>query len=177
MVNWTGTASNESHTGTTATDTLIGHLGSDSLWGLGGNDVLHGDMAGGPMPPGTSEILVTPVSPLWQTGSSIAGQATGGFLVAYASGPVSSHPNLAAQRDDQIIGRLYDATGSATTAEFTINTTTAGQQNQPAVARLSDGNFIVVWTDESGTDGSGAGIFAQRVSPGGALISGQFQIN
>lgn len=45
--------------------------------------------------------------------------------------------------------------------DLQINTTTADYQRWPAVDMGIDGGFVVVWQDESGLDGSGAGVFGR----------------
>ena len=44
---------------------------------------------------------------------------------------------------------------------FLVNTSTQGNQFQPAVAALAEGGFVAAWTSEN-QDGSGFGIYAQR---------------
>lgn len=61
-----------------------------------------------------------------------------------------------------VYAQLYDAAGKASGTEFKVNTTTAGDQSQPAVAALTSGNFVAAWT--SANDGSGQGIYSQRVA-------------
>ena len=41
----------------------------------------------------------------------------------------------------------------------------------------SAGDFVVAWTDYSGLDGSGDGIFAQRYNSGGSPVGSEFQVN
>ncbi|MFO1487036.1 MAG: hypothetical protein U1F65_01025 [Verrucomicrobiota bacterium] len=45
-----------------------------------------------------------------------------------------------------VYGRYLNADGSVDGAEFRVNTTTAGVQQQPAVAADSSGRFLTVWT-------------------------------
>ncbi len=58
---------------------------------------------------------------------------------------------------------------TAITQEFGINTTTAGDQQLPVVARAPDGHSIVVWDSED-QDGSLSGIVAQRLDAYGNKI-------
>ncbi|MEA1648893.1 hypothetical protein UAJ10_07660 [Nitrospirillum sp. BR 11164] len=51
-----------------------------------------------------------------------------------------------------------------------------GVQSAPSVSVLSDGSYVVAWQD-SGRDGSGAGIYAQRYAAGGQKIGGEFLVN
>jgi hypothetical protein len=66
-----------------------------------------------------------------------------------------------------IVAQRYDAWGQRVGGEFQV--TAAGRGEQPSVAPVGGGRFIVVW------DGAGAGdadgIFARRVDPGGPVGS------
>jgi VCBS repeat-containing protein len=70
-----------------------------------------------------------------------------------------------------IFGRTFDAAGVAEAAEFQINSTTATTQQRPRAITLDDGDVMVVWEDHSGADGSGQGVFAQRINSAGQLVS------
>jgi hypothetical protein len=67
--------------------------------------------------------------------------------------------------------------------EIQVNTYTRGLQGVGGIASDAAGNAVVVW--ESGfppsppptQDGSGAGIFVRRLSPSGAPLSGEIQVN
>lgn len=69
----------------------------------------------------------------------------------------------------------------AVSAEFRVNTTTAGDQEFEAFGRQNiamdaDGDAVVVWVSGA-EDGSLTGVFAQRYVADGAPVGGQFQIN
>ena len=53
-------------------------------------------------------------------------------------------------------------------AEVQANTHVQGQQRYSSIAGLEDGGYIVTWTDESGQDGSGYGIYGQRYGASGS---------
>ena len=74
-----------------------------------------------------------------------------------------------------IYGQMYHAGGVKRGGEFRLNTGSSGIQHTPAVAALSDGTFVVAWAGRGA--GDGFGIFARRVSPGGALLGGEFRVN
>lgn len=73
----------------------------------------------------------------------------------------------------------YVATGS----EFTVNTTTAGSQavyftwTGQNVAIDGQGNFVVVWEDQSGNDGGGWGIYGRRFAADGTPLGNDFVVN
>ncbi|MCC7320347.1 MAG: hypothetical protein IT542_05135 [Rubellimicrobium sp.] len=64
--------------------------------------------------------------------------------------------------------------------EFTVNTTTTGIQNDPAITQLGNGNILVSWTSH---DNSGAGsqpgtdVIGQILDPLGNRIGGEFSLN
>src|SRR5205823_125788 len=47
-----------------------------------------------------------------------------------------------------VYGQRFDARGTALGGEFRVNSTTAGDQNRPAVAVAPDGSFVVVWQSQ-----------------------------
>ncbi len=53
-----------------------------------------------------------------------------------------------------IEGRIFCPGGCQDTNQFTVNTTTKGQQRNPDVAMDKDGNFVVVWEDDYESDGT-----------------------
>jgi hypothetical protein len=61
-------------------------------------------------------------------------------------------------------GRCYDRDGKPLGPEFFINTFRGGNQDDPAVAALEDGGFVVTWASLN-QDGSGWGIYARRFDP------------
>ena len=60
--------------------------------------------------------------------------------------------------------------------QFRVNTYATGVQRAPSVA-LSGGLTSVVAWQSAGQDGSGYGVFGQRVSSGGTPIGGEFRVN
>ncbi|MEO0032096.1 MAG: hypothetical protein RIS94_1854 [Pseudomonadota bacterium] len=71
-----------------------------------------------------------------QTVPAVAQLTNGGFVVTWTDASVTG-----------IKAQVYDATGAKVGAEFLVNTSSAGEQDRPAVAGLADGGFIVTWHD------------------------------
>jgi hypothetical protein len=69
-----------------------------------------------------------------------------------------------------------DAWAGKAGPEFRVNTHAAGDQDEPAIAMLTDGGFVVTWTS-AGQDGSEEGIYAQRYHPGGGRFGNEFRVN
>ena len=65
--------------------------------------------------------------------------------------------------------------------EFQVNNTTALNQQDPQIAKDSDGDFVVVWTDgdytTGGLDGSSFGIVGQRFDSDGNPVGSEFVVN
>jgi len=61
--------------------------------------------------------------------------------------------------------------------EFRVNTYTTGAQDLSSIASDALGNFVVVWQDSGGQDGSGLGIFGQRFDNGRAPLGPEFLVN
>jgi large repetitive protein len=70
----------------------------------------------------------------------------------------------------------YSDEGLPLGPEQRVNTTTDGAQHDPAVAVADDGSFVVVWTSD-GQDGSGKGVYGQRLAADGTAIGGEFRVN
>ena len=75
---------------------------------------------------------------------------------------------LALNRDNlfnAVRAQVFDDLGNKVGAEILVNTTIASSQNEPAVTALSDGRFLIAWTDAS--DGAGQDIRAQLFNANG----------
>jgi len=73
-----------------------------------------------------------------QAASAVAGLSDGGFIVCWQSwGQIG--PGL------DIFGQLYDASGIKLEREFLINSTSMSDQENPCVAGLPNGRYIVCW--------------------------------
>ena len=81
----------------------------------------------------------------------------------------SSSPGRATARTAAVYGvyaQRYNAAGAPQGGEFRVNTYTTGDQGFPAVAMDAAGDFVVAWQSD-GQDGSGYGVYAQRLQRGG----------
>lgn len=80
-----------------------------------------------------------------------------------------------ADGSDSVWLRLFEADGTPVGEEFAPNTTTAGDDNDPDIATLEDGGFVVVW--QGWDDGSQTGIRAQVFNEDGTPRGGEIQVN
>ena len=74
-----------------------------------------------------------------------------------------------------VFARLFDATGTPTSGEIAVNTFTAGDQNNAAVAVRADGSFIVVWQSKL-QDGSGQGTYAREFDATGTPVTAEIPV-
>jgi Ca2+-binding RTX toxin-like protein len=103
-----------------------------------------------------------------QVSSSVAALTNGGYVVSWMSmGQDGNSWGVYVQR--------YAASGAAVGGEVRVNSNTFGSQEQPAIAALSDGGYVVTWM--SSGDGSGWGIYSQRYNASGVATSGEVPVN
>lgn len=75
--------------------------------------------------------------------------------------------------------RIFDSAGTPVGGEFLVNTNTDSYQWQPTITALSNGGFIISWTDLSGTldDLTGSSIKAQIYDAEGSRVGTEFRVN
>jgi hypothetical protein len=76
-----------------------------------------------------------------------------------------------------VFGQRFDASGAPVGGEFQVNVYTTGWQYSSAVAMDPSGNFVVVWQDPNGQDGSSTGVFGRRYDAAAAAFGPQFRVN
>jgi len=92
-----------------------------------------------------SEFLVNSTVSNNQTESNVTNLTSGGFVVTWRD-----YSNIGGDANfSSIKGRIFSADGTASGAEFLVNTTTADNQLQPSVTGLGNGGFVVTWRDDS----------------------------
>ena len=74
-----------------------------------------------------------------------------------------------------VFARRY-ANGAASGAVFRVNTTTSGNQEEPAVAMDASGNFVVAWRG-LGSGDSDDNIYFQRFNVSGTKLGGEVRVN
>ena len=109
-----------------------------------------------------------------QDGPAVAGLQNGGFVAAWESEFSTEDSEFGA-----VSARLFNADGTPQTDEFQVNTFTANSQNEPSVATLNDGTFVVVWQsrDPAAGDTSVSGISGQHYTESGTRIGTEFLVN
>jgi len=112
-----------------------------------------------------------------QLNTTIAGNQTHPTLAILANGNMVAAWQTADASGTGIVFRVLDSEGVPLIGERFANRTTAGNQSSPDIVALADGTFLILWTS-AGTDGSGTGIYGQRVSADGGLYLGsEFRLN
>jgi hypothetical protein len=119
------------------------------------------DLQGSPL----GNLVLVDMSGVPETAPAVAGLPNGNYVVVWQD---AGSPGETDGDGSHIRARIYTASGTPVTAEFIVNTTTAGDQSDPAVAVLPDGGFVVSWSDESL---QGAALTRMFASDGTALAS------
>ncbi|MCB9994576.1 MAG: hypothetical protein H6873_13080 [Hyphomicrobiaceae bacterium] len=70
----------------------------------------------------------------------------------------------------------YDASGTPITGDVLVNTYTASDQSDAAVAALDDGGWVVTW-NSNGQDGDSFGIYQQRYDRDGVAMGPETQVH
>ncbi len=99
-----------------------------------------------------------------QTYSDVTALNNGNFVVVW-NGPGD---NPADSTDQGIWGQIFDATGAKVGTEFLINENYQENQVFPDITTLSDGDFVVSWSDESMNTAS-ADIMMKRFNQDGTV--------
>ncbi len=120
-----------------------------------------------------NEFLVNSTTLNAQTAPAIArNAATGEFVIVWAS-------NGQDGSGSSVQGQRYSSTAAKVGSEFRVNTTTASDQEAPAVAINAGGDFVVAWQSK-GQDNPGDGLFGiyvQRYSSSGTPVGPELRAN
>lgn len=121
------------------------------------------------------EILVNTTTSGRQGDPSVTMLADGRFAIAFRDASATSGINA----QDDVRVQVYDSDGTPSGPEFLATTAFLGPQTEPAVAALSDGRLVVVWSDQSGAygDTSARAIVAQVLDAEGNPSGEAFRIN
>ena len=103
-----------------------------------------------------------------QRNAAVAARAAGGSVIVWSSYFTT------AGRSNDILSRRLDAQGGFLGDEFRVNTTTQGNQTEPAVAMDSQGRFAVVW---QGPGLDEEDIFLRLFQPDGNTITDELLVN
>jgi len=105
-----------------------------------------------------------------QKNAAIAMDENGNFVVVWSS-------YLQDGSSNGVFGRLFDPNCGQLGEEFQVNTTSAGNQAEPAVAMDAAAGFIVAWQGPGFIEENREDIYAQRFDPNGAPAGEEFLVN
>jgi hypothetical protein len=119
--------------------------------------------------PLSGEVAVNTTTAGNQTHPAIAADGSGGFTVAWESN----------EQDGSgwgVYARRFDTAGEPLTGEIPVNTTTAGNQESPAIAPDGSGGFTVAWESYE-PESSGGVVYVRRFDASGNPLSGEIPVN
>lgn len=120
-----------------------------------------------------SEFLVNTAAAGNQIYVRAAALQSGGFVLTW-----ETTDTLQDGSGTAVKAQLFDSAGAKLGAEFLVNTATSLDQQQPTVAALADGGFVVAWhTTDTTQDGSGWAVKAQRFDSAGVKVGAEFLVN
>jgi len=105
-----------------------------------------------------------------QKNAAIAMDREGNFVVVWSS-------YLQDGSSNGIFGRLFDPNCGQLGEEFQVNTTSSGNQAEPAVAMDAAAGFVVAWQGPGLIEEDEEDIFAQRFDPNGSAAGEEFLVN
>lgn len=113
------------------------------------------------------EFQVNTYTTFDQGNPKVASDPAGNFTVVWeSSGQDGGGYGVFAQR--------FSNTGSRRGTEFRVNTSTAYDQKDPAIAVSAPGDFVVVWSGQGGA--AGDGLFGRRFNSAGVAKGAEFEI-
>jgi hypothetical protein len=121
----------------------------------------------------SDEFLVNTTTTGDQDNRAITALTGGRFVITWddTSGANNGDPS-------QVKGQMFDARGNKINGEFLVNSTVSNAQQFPTVAGLTDGGFVVSWTDNSGQGGDpDISIKAQRYDVNGIRVGTESLVN
>ena len=105
-----------------------------------------------------------------QKNAAIAMDEAGNFVVVWSS-------YLQDGSSNGIFGRLFDPNCGQLGEEFQLNTTSSGNQTEPAVAMDAAAGFVATWQGPGLNEEDREDIFVQQFDPDGLPIGEEFRVN
>lgn len=105
-----------------------------------------------------------------QDTASVAIAPGGSFVVVWESFGQDSSMN-------GVFLRAFNAVGQPLAGEQQVNTHTPDEQEDPDIARLVDGRYIVVWDSDGAQDGEQRGIYGRLFDASGLALGAPFLVN
>ncbi|MFC4442183.1 Ig-like domain-containing protein, partial [Caulobacter henricii] len=130
-----------------------------------------------------NEILVNTATEDFQYNPQIATLSNGGFVITWQDNSAGVGGAGGDTSGSSVKAQLFSSNGSAFGGEFLVNTATQNNQSIPKIAALSNGGFVVTWTDASlgvggaSGDTSGPAIKAQVFAANGTAVGSELRVN
>ncbi|RME14188.1 MAG: hypothetical protein D6801_09700 [Alphaproteobacteria bacterium] len=104
---------------------------------------------------------------------AVAGLTGGDFVISWETYDTTQDGSSSA-----IKARQFGADGTATGAEFLVNSEATDTQYYADIAGTADGGYVIVWeTEDTTQDGSSGAIKAQRYDASGTAVGSEFLVN
>ncbi|POF40012.1 hypothetical protein B0D71_23305 [Pseudomonas laurylsulfativorans] len=110
-----------------------------------------------------------------QTDPVVKVLSSGNYVVTWQSAPDDGDGNDETNAPADIYAQLFNAAGVKVGAETRVNTTTAGNQEEPNVTALTNGGYLVTWAGQGTGDANG--IFCQLFNASGVKVGTETRIN
>ncbi len=110
-----------------------------------------------------------------QTDPVVKVLSNGNYVVTWQSAPDDGDGNEETDAPADIYSQLFNALGVKVGAETRVNTTIAGNQEEPNVTAMTDGGYLVTWAGQGTGDVNG--IFCQRFNASGVKVGTETRIN
>lgn len=118
---------------------------------------------------GGSEFLVQTRLTGSANSPTVGMAANGSFTIAWAESNADGN-------NYGILMRRFNAAGTALGNDELVNLTTNNRQDEPDIAMLTSGEFIIAWASQS-QDGNNEGIFLRAFTDNGVAASGELAAN
>ena len=130
-----------------------------------------------------TEILVNTATANNQQTSQITALTNGGFVVTWQDSSFGVGGATGDASGNAVKAQVFNAAGAKVGTEILVNTATTTHQSAPQITALSDGGFVVTWTDASAGvggatgDTSGNAVKAQVFNAAGAKVGSEILVN
>ena len=130
-----------------------------------------------------SEILVNTATESFQLQQQMTLLSNGGFVVTWTDNSRGVGGATGDASNAAVKAQVFDAAGTPVGTEILVNTATADAQQTPQITALSNGGFVVTWTDGSfgvggaTGDASGNAVKAQVFDAAGAPVGTEILVN
>ena len=110
-----------------------------------------------------------------QTDPVVKVLSNGSYVVTWQSAPDDGDGNDETDAPADIYAQLFNAAGVKVGAETRVNTTTAGNQEEPNVTAMTNGGYLVTWAGQGTGDVNG--IFCQLFNASGVKVGSETRLN